>query len=145
MNYVIDIVGVGGETLQFDFETLMRFPALARVADVSALDEKRSGGAVYLSALVPDDERGGGLYATLESGDGKYAASVPLDDVLDRALIIFEQRGRPLSREQGGPFRFWVPDAAKCKTAAVDQCANIKNLRTITLSKEPGRNTRSCQ
>jgi hypothetical protein len=50
--------------------------------------------------------------------------------------------GEPLDTKAGGPFRFLIPNAAECKTAEMDTCANVKFLDRIELTAGKGRDTR---
>ena len=42
----------------------------------------------------------------------------------------------------GGPFRFLIPDFAACRTADVDECANVKFVDRIELSQQRGHDNR---
>ncbi|MBI1311563.1 molybdopterin-dependent oxidoreductase [bacterium] len=121
---------------------LAALPSEARIDDVSRLDPQRSGRAVTLAGLlshaVPADDA---THVTLHSDDG-FSASLPLDAVCDLGIVIYEQDGEPLNARFGGPFRFLIPNAAECKTAELDACANVKHLVRIELTAGPGRDTR---
>jgi 2-dehydropantoate 2-reductase len=80
-------------------------------------------------------------HITLESADGKFAASVPLEAVRD-AIIAYRFNDGPLPPHKGGPFRFFIPHAEECAVGGVDACANVKFLGRIRLSRGPGRDTR---
>ena len=51
------------------------------------------------------------------------------------AVVIYEKKGKPLGREDGGPVRFVIPYFH-------DKCANVKGAVHMVLSQEPGRDTR---
>jgi DMSO/TMAO reductase YedYZ molybdopterin-dependent catalytic subunit len=110
--------------------------------DVNRIDTRRSGTAVALSdvlelvQVLPE-----ATHVTLHAADG-FAASVPIEAVRDRALIIYELDDGPLPAAAGGPLRFFVPDAAACRTADVDACANVKALVRIEFTVGPGADTR---
>jgi DMSO/TMAO reductase YedYZ molybdopterin-dependent catalytic subunit len=139
------IQGMTGEPFSFAFDDLKYMPDVAQVRDISRLDARRSGSAVPLWAILPDDERRGAKWITLVAEKGRFCASLPLDDVLERGLVIYAENGRALPPDKGGPFRFWVPDAAACHKAEVDACANVKGLERIELSAERGRDTRAAR
>lgn len=126
----------------FTREDLAGSPAEHLVADISAIAPHRQGTAVSLHHLInesqPDDSA---TYVTLHSADG-FAASIPLADVRETGLIIFEIDGQPLPESAGGPFRFLIPNAAACRTAELDACANVKQLAEIELTNGRGRDTR---
>ena len=137
---VID--GAARRSLSLGREQLAGFPEEARIADVSAVDERRQGEAVRLSALLaqaePDETA---THVTLHSSDG-FSASIPLEDTRDVGVVIFQIDGQPLAESAGGPYRFLIPNAAACKTAELDACANVKALVRIELTMGRGRDTR---
>ena len=140
MNALLSVTGSVDQPGEYDFEALTGLPE--QIADVSGLAPGRQGGAVRLSALLEVAKPAPGVrYITLEA-DGDYSASVPLDAIADQAVVLYRLGAGPLPVEQGGPLRFLIPDVTACKTADVDKCANVKYLRRIVLSAEPGKDTR---
>lgn len=135
---------VGGEVVtprQFSFDDLAALPH--QIPDISVLASGRRGCAVRLRALL--DETGLGehaTYLTLYADDGTYLASVPLDAVIDHAVVIYGLDNQPLPAEQGGPMRFLIPDVTVCGIGEVDACANVKYLSSIEASNGPGPDTR---
>jgi len=114
-----------------------------QVDDVSSLVKKRSGAAVKLGAvLARAGVRAEATHLTVESADGTFSASVPLAGVRDVALLVYREDDEPLSSSKGGPVRLLIPDAAACRTAEIDTCANVKFVATLTLTVGPGRDTR---
>jgi DMSO/TMAO reductase YedYZ molybdopterin-dependent catalytic subunit len=137
---VVQVTGLVEQALTLDYDALAALPE--QIADVSKLAEERQGGAVTLASVIgkagaTDEAR----YITLFA-EGDYSASVPLDSVLDQAILIYQLEGAPLPTEMGGPVRFFIPDVAACQTADVDTCANVKYVRRIELSAEPGVDSR---
>jgi len=123
---------------------LALMPPESLVPDVGVLEPRRAGAvAVRLSGLldrvVPHAEA---THVTLHATADGFAASIPLDAVRDSGLVLFEQDGQPLSGQQGGPFRFLILNAAACRTAELDACANVKFLDRIELTVGKGRDTR---
>lgn len=136
----IAIVGAVRTGRSLEFNDLQTLPG--QIADVAPLVAGRSGAAVRLASLL--DASGvepSATYLTVESDDGSFAASVPLDAVRE-AVIVYAQGGAPLPREKGGPFRLLIPDAARCGGAEVDKCANVKNVGTLRLDIGHGHDTR---
>jgi 2-dehydropantoate 2-reductase len=126
----------------FSREELAALSAEGRVADISTIEPRRQGEAIRLSCLLeesrPDDTA---THVTLQSADG-FSASIPLADVRDTGLIIFQLDGQCLPESAGGPFRFLIPNAAECRTAELDACANVKGLARIELTAGKGVDTR---
>jgi 2-dehydropantoate 2-reductase len=140
-----DALTIDGEVtspVNFDRDTLSSLPAEFQIEDVSQLDANRSGKAATLAGLLnsaaPTDEA---THVTLHSDDG-FSASLAIADVRDLGIVLFEQDGAPLDSRFGGPFRFLIPNAAECKTAELDACANVKHLVRIELTAGVGRDTR---
>jgi len=80
-------------------------------------------------------------HITLHAERDSFSASVPLSAVQD-AAVIFEILGSPIDVSKGGPFRFYIPNAAECAIGEVDECANVKYLNRIELTIGPGKDTR---
>ena len=81
-----------------------------------------------LDRLQPD------LTLTVESTDGGFAASVPLE-ALRQAIIAYRLGDQPLPRDKGGPLRFLIPNDEGCATGGADACANVKFVGTLRLTK----------
>jgi DMSO/TMAO reductase YedYZ molybdopterin-dependent catalytic subunit len=125
------------------FDALSKLPESFQVRDVDRLDAKRQGDAVKFSALLAlVRPRAGVRYLTLHASNDDFHASIPLDSVRDRAILIYRLNGQPLPQSAGGPLRFFIPDFAACHTAEVDECANVKFVDRIELSVERGQDNR---
>lgn len=114
-----------------------------QIADVAMLMPGRRGAAIRLRTLLETT----GLspratHLTLHATGGDYAASVPLDAVIDRAILVYRVGDVPLPINQGGPVRFFIPDVEACGMGEVDACANVKYLGRIEVTHGPGRDTR---
>ena len=137
---MLEIAGLVRQPRTYSFDELAAAPG--QVVDVSKLAPDREGSAVTLAALLelaqptPDAR-----FIRLEA-EGDYAASIPIDAVIDQALVMYRLGEGPLPEAKGGPLRFLIPDVAACQTADVDACANVKYLRRIELSAEQGRDVR---
>lgn len=122
---------------------LAQLPAAAQIADVAALDPKRSGQAVRLAALLDAvGAKPNARWLTLHASTDDFHASIPLDAVRERAVVIYRQNGEPLPTKAGGPFRFYIPDFAACHTHEIDECANVKFVDRMELSAERGYDNR---
>jgi len=106
-----------------------------QVADLAGVDEKLSGRGVRLRKLIDLAGPGyGTAWLTFESIEG-FSACLPMDEISRTGVIIYEQDGKPLSPDAGGPARLVVPYYP-------DKCANVKSLSRIVISKEPRKDTR---
>ena len=129
--------------LQLTLAELASVHTAFQVDDVSRIDPKRKGAAVKLSGLL---EMAGvqpsARYLGLHSSRDDFHASIPLEPVRDRALVIYQIDGMPLSTDQGGPLRFYIPDFAACHTEEIDECANVKFIDHVELTAEKGFDNR---
>ena len=130
----------GKPAQELDFRQLAELDG--QIADVGALIPGRVGGAVTLAAILdrlqPDQDLD---YLTVESTDGGFAASVPLE-ALRHAVIAYRVGDEPLPRDKGGPLRFLIPEDEGCATGGADACANVKFVGTLRLTKGKGKDTR---
>ena len=140
------ILRVDGEVerpLELQSSDLAAIDAAFQISDVSTLDPKRKGRAVRLAGLLG---RAGvkptAQYLTLHASRDDFHASIPLAAVRERAILIYELDGQPLSASAGGPVRLLIPDYAACHTAEVDECANVKFVDRIELTAERGFDNR---
>jgi 2-dehydropantoate 2-reductase len=122
---------------------LAAIEGVAQIPDMTRVDPKRRGKAVKLAAvLAAARPRGTATYLTLHSATDDFHASVPLEAVRERGLVIYELDGQPLPASAGGPFRFYIPDFAACHSAEVDECANVKFVDRIELTQGKGFDNR---
>ncbi len=113
-----------------------------QIEDVSRLIPGREGGGVRLQAILDQvGPKATVRYVTLESTDGKFSASVPLEAVQE-GIVAYRFNEAALPENKGGPYRFFIPNVAECHVGAVDACANVKFLSRICLSHEKGRDVR---
>jgi DMSO/TMAO reductase YedYZ molybdopterin-dependent catalytic subunit len=128
---------------ELTFDDLAAIDASQQIIDVGQFDPKRQGDAVKLTGLlelvgVKDSAKYIGLHGTLDN----FHASIPLDPLRDRAFVIYRVNGKPLDVKAGGPFRFYIPDHAACRTDEIDECANVKFVDHIELTSERGFDNR---
>lgn len=128
---------------EFDFEQLRAFSADQQLHDVSQVDPQRQGDAIRLSGLLAHVQvRPAARYIGLHSSKDNFHASIPLDPVRGRALLIYCLNGEPLEARAGGPVRFFIPDHAACHTDEIDECANVKFVDHIELTVDRGFDNR---
>jgi 2-dehydropantoate 2-reductase len=114
-----------------------------QVADVSVLVPGRSGGAVRLrAALALAGLNDDATHLTVEATDETFSACVPIDAIVDTALLTYREGDAPLPESKGGPVRMLIPNAASCEIAEVDACANVKYVGLLLVTVGAGRDTR---
>lgn len=140
---LLRIDGEVERSLEFSYEQFAALDSAAQVADVSRLDPQRQGDAVRLDALLElAGAKAEGDYLTLHASLDDFHASLPLAAVRERGLLIYQLAGEPLPRKAGGPIRFLIPDHAACHTAEIDDCANVKFVDRIEITRGRGQDNR---
>jgi len=139
----LKIDGLCQQPGEFTQAELAKLAENFQIPDVSVLDPKRQGAAVTLRGLLElVGAKAEAKYLGLHAQTDNFHASIPLDSVRERAILIYSLQGEPLSMKAGGPFRFYIPDYAACHTAEVDECANVKFVDHIELTAERGFDNR---
>jgi DMSO/TMAO reductase YedYZ molybdopterin-dependent catalytic subunit len=140
------MLAISGEVDQprtLTFDDLAAVNAEHQVVDVSRLVPGRQGDAVKLRGILAlVGLRPSARYLNLHASADNFHASIPLEAVLDRAIIIYRHHGQPLAAKAGGPVRFFIPDFAACHTNEIDECANVKFVDAIELTAEKGFDNR---
>lgn len=140
------LLRVGGEVespQELTIEDLRAIDHLFQVPDMSQIDAGRQGRAVKLAGLLHlVGAKDSALYLGLHARADDFHASIPLEPVRERGLLIYEIDGRPLSTKAGGPVRFYIPDFAACHTDEIDECANVKFVDHIELTAAKGFDNR---
>jgi DMSO/TMAO reductase YedYZ molybdopterin-dependent catalytic subunit len=129
--------------LTLSYDDLAALDAAFQVADVSRLDPKRKGDAVKLAGVLARVRpKPSARYLTLHASRDDFHASIPLDAVRERAILIYRLAAAPLPESAGGPIRFFIPDFAACHTSEIDECANVKFVDRLEFSAAPGQDNR---
>jgi DMSO/TMAO reductase YedYZ molybdopterin-dependent catalytic subunit len=127
---------------EFTFEDLQKLDEQWQVVDVRRFGAK-GGDAVRLRGLLENVRpKSDATHIGLHGSRDDFHASIPLDPIRDKALVIYQLDGQPLAPSAGGPFRFFVPDHAACHTDEIDECANVKYLDRIELTVGRGFDNR---
>lgn len=136
---IIRIDGAVVQPVSLDRQAIQQLPAEHHVPDVGAVMPGMKGRAIRVKALL--DVPALGIQAdhvTFHSLDGKYAATLTLQQARDFGLLLFEQDGQPLPEAKGGPFRLITPGLD-------DLCANVKGVGRIEVRIGSGKDTRPPQ
>ncbi len=140
------LLGIRGEVAsprELTFADLAAIDAKYQIADVSALAGGRKGTAVMLEGLLQvAGAKATAKYLGLHAAADNFHASIPLDGVRSKAFLIYQLDGQPLSVKAGGPCRFFVPDHLACRSAEIDECANVKFVDTLELTTGKGDDNR---
>lgn len=140
---LLRVEGAAVAPLSLTFESFDGMPEGMQVPDVSRFHPTRKGDAVTLSSLI---ELAGPLpgvtHVTLHADRDDFHVSVPIDAIRDQGLVVYKVGDGPLAVEQGGPIRLLLRDPAACHADDLDECANVKYLSRIELTRGRGRDTR---
>ncbi|MGB5581638.1 MAG: sulfite dehydrogenase, partial [Woeseia sp.] len=147
------ISGLVGQPLSFSVEALMRYPMVSRIqflecsgnSGAMIAPEPQQSGCGALHGLISVSEWGGVPLSVLldEAGinknarwviaDGADAAvmsrSVPLEKILDDAIVALYQNGEPLRPSNGYPMRLFLP--------GWEGNMSVKWLRTLRVTDKP--------
>ncbi len=133
---VVRIDGAVVQPLSLDPAAIRQLPADHLVPDVSTLIPGMTGRGIRVKGLleVPAlDVRAD--HVTFHSLDGKYAATLTLQQAREYGVLLFEVNGQPLPDAKGGPFRLVTPGLG-------DLCANVKGVGRIEVRVGSGKDTR---
>jgi 2-dehydropantoate 2-reductase len=134
---LLRIDGAVLQPLVFDLEALSKLPASEQVPDVSVEDPRVRGEGIRIRALLNVATcKIGADHVTFHSADGQYAASLHLREAAESGILIYKLDGRPLRREDGGPFRLITPSLGTW-------CASVQGVTRIEYTVGPGKDTRS--
>ena len=90
----LKITGEVERSLALSFADLAGLDSASQVIDVSRLDAKRSGDAVTLAGLLAlAGAKPSAQYLTLHSATDDFHASIPLDAVRERGILIYRSAG----------------------------------------------------
>lgn len=140
---LLRITGAVARPQELTFADLAAVAAEYQIPDVSALAGGRPGTAVTLEGLLrltgasPEAK-----YLGLHAAEDNFHASIPLNGVRSKAFLIYQLNGQPLDKKAGGPCRFFVPDHLACRSAEIDECANVKFVDTLELTNDKGHDNR---
>lgn len=140
---VLRVSGEVARPCEFTYDGLSALNEEHQVQDISRLIPKRQGDAVKLAGILqhvqphPDAK-----YLGLHSTHDNFHASIPLEPIREAALLIYRLQGRPMTSEQGGPVRFFIPNYAACHTHEIDECANVKYVDHLEFTREKGFDNR---
>jgi 2-dehydropantoate 2-reductase len=133
---ILKIDGAVVQPVSFDRRAIEQLPDEHHVADVSTVMAGMEGRAISVKGLLEVPALNiDADHVTFHSSDGKYAATLTLQQARDFGVLVYELGGEPLPDGKGGPFRLITPGLG-------DLCANVKGVGRIEITKGPGRDTR---
>lgn len=139
----LKVTGEVDQPREFTLDDLRQFAPSHQIPDASQVDPSRAGRAIWFASLLDAVKpRETVHYITLHASADDFHASLPLAEIRDRAFLIYELDGQPLPVKSGGPFRFAIQDSAACKSAEIDECANVKFVDWMEFSARPGQDNR---
>ena len=140
---ILSIAGEVAAPRSLAFADFAALPVEYQVLDVSRLVPGRKGDAVKFAGILQlVQPKAAAKYLGLHSSTDDFHASIPLEEVAERALVIYRLEGQPLPAKAGGPVRFFIPDFAACHTDEIDECANVKFVDRIELTATKGFDNR---
>src|SRR5690242_19344201 len=135
-SHVVRIDGAVVQPVSLDRTAIRQLPGEHQIKDVNRVMPSMKGCAITVKGLL--DVPALGIQAdhvTFHSNDGKYAATLTLQQAKDFGLLLYELDGEPLPDDKGGPFRLITPGLG-------DLCANVKGVGRIEVRVGSGKDTR---
>ena len=133
---IVRIDGAVVQPVSLSRAALAQLPQEQQVSDINQLIPSMRGRAIRIKglldipALAVDAD-----HVTFHSVDGKYAATLTLQQAQDFGLLLYELDGQPLPDGKGGPYRLVTPGLG-------DLCANVKAVGRIEVRAGSGKDTR---
>jgi 2-dehydropantoate 2-reductase len=132
----IRIEGAVVQPVTLDREALGKLPPEHQLADLGAIMPNMKGKAIRVKGILEVPALAiGADHVTFHSQDGRFAASLTVQQATEHGVLVYEVDGQPLPESRGGPFRLVAPGLG-------DLCANVKGVARIELTKGPGKDTR---
>ena len=149
----VTINGLVERPLSFSLEDLLRYPQVSRIqflecsgnSGMMILPQPMQAGVAELHGLVSCSEWGGvplhylleeagikstGRWVVAEGGDAAaMTRSIPLEKILDDAIVALHQNGEKLRPANGYPMRLFLP--------GWEGNASVKWLRNLTVTDQP--------
>ncbi len=120
---------------EWSYDDLSRLPKEDQIDDVSRHVGGMEGSGVRVRAVLNTSIlQGKADHATFHSQDGKFAASLPLREAIEKGILIYKRNGGPLPESKGGPIRLVVPQGD-------DACSNVKSVFRIEVTVGKGKDT----
>lgn len=133
---IVRIDGAVVQSIALDWAALQQLSAEHQVADVSTVMPGMRGRAIKVKGLLDVPALAiEADHVTFHSIDGKYAATLTLQQARDFGLLLYELDGKPLPDGKGGPYRLITPGLD-------DLCANVKGVGRIEVGVGSGKDTR---
>jgi 2-dehydropantoate 2-reductase len=133
---VVRIDGAVVQPVSLDRTAMRELPSEHQVEDVSKVMPSMRGRAINVKGLLEVPALGiKADHVTFHSSDGKYAATLTLQQAKDFGMLLYELDGEPLPDGKGGPFRLITPGLG-------DLCANVKGVGRIEVRVGLGKDTR---
>ncbi len=132
---ILRIDGAVVQPVSLDRAAIASLPADQQL-DISTVMPGMQGKGIRLKALLDVPALGiKADHVTIHSGDGKYSASLTLEQAKSFGVLVYELDGAPLPESKGGPFRLVTPGLG-------DLCANVKGVARIEVTIGTGKDTR---
>ncbi len=133
--FTLQVDGAVQKPVKWGYESLESIPAEYQVEDVSQYVAGMAGSGVQVKALLNAAiPLAASDHVTFHSQDGKFAASVALDEITERGILIYKRDGAPLPEAKGGPVRLAIPQGE-------DECSNVKSVIRIEVTAGKGVDT----
>lgn len=132
---ILKVEGTVEKKGEWSYEALSSLPKEYQIEDVSRSVAGMEGAGVRVKAILKiSSPLSKADHITFHSQDGKFAASIPLREVMESGILIYKRDGAPLPASEGGPVRLVVPHGDNA-------CSNVKSVIRLELTVGRGKDT----
>lgn len=132
---LITVEGTVQKKTEWSYDDLSRLPKEHQIDDVSRLVSGIDGAGIRVKALIKESSPlSKADHVTFHSLDGKFAASIPLREAVEKGILVYQREGKPLPESKGGPLRLVVPHGDNA-------CSNVKSVFRIEVTVGKGKDT----
>ena len=101
--------------VEFTYADCKAAAARHRIPDLGAVLPDRRGTAIRFGALIERVRpHADAAFVNVASSDGGFTASLPVEDLAQRGILLYALDDEPLPETYGGPFRLFVADGEDC-------------------------------
>jgi hypothetical protein len=91
---------------------------------------REAGGRGVSAGSLLEASGARGCFVSVESEDGAYRASIPIEELSAKGVVVYGLGRSDLPRDRGGPFRMLVPGGRTL-------CWNVKGVGEMRVTAEP--------
>ncbi len=109
-----------------------------KIPDLGSVLPDRQGTAIRFRALIERARPHADVaFVNVASSDGSFTASLPVEELAEKGIVLYALDDEPLPETYGGPFRLFLADSEDCSV-------NVKFLGSVEFAASKGSHTARC-